>query len=62
MQDDRRSAAEEERAPPPRPAPPPPGVFRVVDNGGILTFAVVFVVFNAAYWFDVLSEMQVMET
>ena len=51
---DRRGAAEEKRAPP----PPPSGVFRVVDSGGILAFAAVFVAFNAAYWLDVWSEMQ----
>ena len=32
-----------------------PGIFRIVDNGGTLTFAVVFIVFNAVYWYDVLS-------
>ena len=53
---DRRGAAEENRAPP--PPPPPPGLFRVVDSGGILAFAAVFIAFNAAYWLDVWSEMQ----
>ena len=52
---DRRGASEE------KGTPHLPSIFRVVDIGGILTFAVVFVAFNAAYWLDVLNERQSME-